>query len=291
LTFTLFGWTQQLPPIYFNHVYLYMDKPTLDDLIASSFLEKEFSAFQKQTTQRDGGAWSYTGVYCLGQGTYLEFMPGASKDEPPKKGVETLGSVGIGMWIDHLDQLALVRDNAAKHVSGKSEIHEQRVFQNGHDVHAFDAIEFDYPKVPSVLTQSFVMAIYPIPDSHPPTESADKGKGIARESRYTQFYAPEKLFRGVTRISLTVNSAEGNRLAEQFAAYGYMLRNEGDRKIASGPDFELQLVPAAADTPRKIAIGMKLNRAKEGPQVVKIGSTSELRFDADSAVWYFPSHW
>ena len=82
-----------------------------------------------------------------------------------------------------------------------------------------------------------------------------------------------------------------DRLVEEFAAFGYAIHAVSNGKIATGPDFELDMVSAPRGTPRKLKIWMKLNRAGEGPRVLKIGETSELRLDGDSAILYFPKEW
>jgi hypothetical protein len=69
------AFSQQLPPVYFNHFFMFMDPDTLNDLMASPFLNKEFSAFDKTTMHQDGGKLSYTGIYLDGRATYLEFLP------------------------------------------------------------------------------------------------------------------------------------------------------------------------------------------------------------------------
>jgi hypothetical protein len=121
LAFIPAAWGQQLPPVYFNHASLTLDKATLDDLAASPFLRDEFKLLE-QTTQRDGGKWSYTGMYVLGRGTYLEFLPAAVEGQPPVQGTDPLGSVGFGMWIDDRSQLPLIRDRIAGRTHLKSEI-------------------------------------------------------------------------------------------------------------------------------------------------------------------------
>jgi hypothetical protein len=292
LPFIPVAWGQQLPPVYFNHVPIFVDQTTLNDLMASSFLLEEFSAFQKKTTQRDGGKWSYTGVYVFGQGTYLEFLPAAAEGEARKQGTAPLGTVAFGMWIDERNQLSLIRDSLAKRTPGKPEIQVQRIFQDGKDLKWFDVTAADFPEDNSVRTSSFVMAMYGgeelkqrVPDLKPEED------GTTREKRYLRTYSAGKLLRGITRITLTVNQAEKDRLVQEFASFGYSIHDDANTKIAAGPEFELVTILVPNGAPRKLAISMKLNRSKDGPQILMIGNTSELRFDGDSAVWYFPRYW
>jgi hypothetical protein len=62
------------PPVYFNHITIFLSPQTYAAILQSPFLRDEFSAFQERTVQRDGGAWSYTGIFISGQHTYLELF-------------------------------------------------------------------------------------------------------------------------------------------------------------------------------------------------------------------------
>jgi hypothetical protein len=282
---------QQLPPVYFNHMSMFMDQATLDNLMASPFLNTDFSAFDKITMQRDGGKWSYTGIYLTGRATYLEFLPGTPKGEPPKNEMSPLGTVALGMWIDQRSQLPRLRDKLAEKSHSHPDIKPEKEFHAGHDLTWFDALVPGFPDEESVRADAWIMAVYPAylkqryPDLKPEQDGTDRQKQLAR------YYSANKLFRAITRVTLTVNQAEQDRLALEFAAYGYVIRTDGAKKIATGPEFELEMIPVPQDSPRKLAISLQLNRAKEGPQIIKIGDTSELRFHGDSAIWYFPKPW
>jgi hypothetical protein len=278
---------QQLPPVFLNHVPMFFDQATLDDLANSAFL-RDFSAFGKATTQRDGGKWSYTGAYVLGKETYVEFLPVGTVVAPGEEGMLP-GTVAFGMWIDNREQLPLVCDSLKTDTKGVCEVAMQK---DGQDLKWYDQARAKYPPNPSFRTRSFVMAIYGgedlkkrFPDLKPDED------GTTREKALKRIYAPGKLLHAITGVRLTVNSVERERLSQEFRAYGYEIRKEGDKTIASGREFELVMVPDAADGSRQVAISMKLNRAKDGPQAVKIGETSEMRFNGDSAVWYFPKYW
>jgi Family of unknown function (DUF5829) len=279
---------QQLPPVYLNHLPMYFDQATLDDLTDSAFLKDEFSAFAKATTQANGGKWTYTGVYAIGSATYFEFFPGGVMGLPGEPLFPT-GHVTFGLWIDNREQLPLICDSLNKNTKGVCEI---EVEKDGKDLKWYDAARAKYPPNPSVRTLPFVMALYGGEDLKKrfPDLKPDEA-GTTREQSLKRVYAPDKLFRGITGVRLTVNSLERERLSREFQAFGYNVRNEGNQTLASGHDFGLVMVPAGADGSRHIAVSMKLNRAKDGPQTVQIGKTSEMRFDGDSAVWYFPKYW
>jgi hypothetical protein len=279
---------QQLPTVYFNHAPMFFDQATLDDLSNSAFLKDEFSTFAKATIQRDGGKWSYTGVYIFGSATYFEFFPGGTVGLPGEPVFPT-GQVTFAMWIDDREQLPMVCDSLKAHTNGVCELALQK---DGKDLNWYDALRAKYSPDPSVRAFSWLMALYGgddlkkrVPDLKPDEDGTTREKSLKRP------YAPNKLFRGITGVRLTVNRLERERLSQEFKAYAYQIREEGDKTIAAGHDFELIMVPAAANGSRQIAISMKLNRRKDGPQTVRIGKTSEMRFNGDSAVWYFPKYW
>jgi Family of unknown function (DUF5829) len=248
---------QSLPPVYFNHAAMFMDKATIDDLTASPFLKEEFSGFENQTVQRDGGTWSYTGVYISGSGTYLEFIPGTTKGETPRRGLAPVGTIGFGMWIDQRERLPLIRDQLATHTPGTPKIRVQKRFVDGRDVTWFDATEADFPDDNASNAGSWVMAVYSdyLRQRYPDLTSEEDG--TTREKQYKRRYVASRLLKEVTRFSMTVNNVEEDQLAKEFAAYGYTIRAERGKKIAVRQGFELVMEPAPPDSPRKLAIEMK----------------------------------
>jgi hypothetical protein len=91
------AWGQNLPPVYFNHAAMFMDKAVLDDVASSAFLKEEFSSFDSKTIQRDGGKWSYTATFIHGTGTYFEFLPASGKGVASTQSAPPVGAVSLGM--------------------------------------------------------------------------------------------------------------------------------------------------------------------------------------------------
>jgi hypothetical protein len=52
------------------------------------------------------------------------------------------------------------------------------------------------------------------------------------------------LLHDITRVAVALNKAEEDRLAQEFACYGYAIHKEGNKKIAVGPEFELDMISA-----------------------------------------------
>ena len=143
----------------------------------------------------------------------------------------------------------------------------------------------------NVRAKTWVAALYPdylrqrYPDIKPEQE------GTTREKLEARNYVPERLMNDITRFTFTVNKTETDQLMQEFRAYGYAIHKDGEKQIAKGPEIEFVLVNAEPRSGRKVAVDMKLNRAKTGDQVYRFGTGSELRLKGDTATWYFPAGW
>src|SRR4051794_25989746 len=56
-----------LPPVYFDHLLIVVNRPTYQALSAAPFLRQEFSNFYERTTYTNSGKSSYTGLYVMGR--------------------------------------------------------------------------------------------------------------------------------------------------------------------------------------------------------------------------------
>jgi Family of unknown function (DUF5829) len=101
---------QTLPPVYFNHITIFLSPETYAAVLQCPFLRDGFSAFREHTVQRDGGAWSYTGIFISGQHTYLELFKAG---QFPNLGTTIRGQIVFNMWIDDRTLLPLFRDRLA----------------------------------------------------------------------------------------------------------------------------------------------------------------------------------
>ena len=80
--------TPAQPLVELNHVYVTLQKDTIDSIAKSAFISEQFSMFEQKTTKTVSESW--TGTYLMGWRGYLElFAPGGSEGL-------TDGSSGIG---------------------------------------------------------------------------------------------------------------------------------------------------------------------------------------------------
>jgi hypothetical protein len=85
---------------------------------------------------------------------------------------------------------------------------------------------------------------------------------------------------------VTVGTTEREELLRWFRAYGYSIREDGEKRIATGPEFTLTMLPEPASGIRTASIEMSLNREKTGERTYKIGD-AELKFKKDRATLTF----
>ena len=82
------GQTPGQPSVELNHVYVTLQKDTIDSIAKSAFISEQFSMFEQKTTKTVSESW--TGTYLMGWRGYLElFAAGGSEGL-------TDGSSGIG---------------------------------------------------------------------------------------------------------------------------------------------------------------------------------------------------
>jgi hypothetical protein len=278
-----------LPPVYFNHVTIYVD-PAVYTEIASATVLNELAGFNESTTQRDGGKWSYTAFYIRGLHTYLEFMK-AGNYPTRSIGRAPAGDLSFCMWVDDRLKLPLVRDSLATRTHTDPKISINKIFIGGRDIAWFDSVSATDPADASDHARTYVMSLYPDYLRQRYRDLKPEEDGTTREKRSDLPYVPSRLLHDITRFTLTVNSLEEDQLLKELEAYGYTLRADGAKRIASGPEIEFVLIPSTGDSLRKFAIDLELNRPKSGQRLYRLGNGSELEFSGKKATWYLPAGW
>jgi hypothetical protein len=261
---------QTLPPVYFNHITIFLSQETYAAVLQSPFLRDEFSAFQERTVQRDGGAWSYTGIFISGQHTYLEFFKAG---QFPHLGTTIPGQIVFNMWIDDRTLLPLFRDRLATEGS-PTHIDTGRNAQNQP---MYDVVKSEGGPAsdfgPGMRVDTEIKGYYP--------------DGITRGKRLEKVYLPERYLHDVTGFTLTANEDERKRLIQEFRAYGYNIKADGANQVVSGPEVTFTLVPAKPNTPRTLTIDLSMNRATTSEQTFKFDDGGELRVRGSAGRWVF----
>jgi hypothetical protein len=249
------------PPVYLEHVIMRLPVATVAAMRQSNFLKTDFSVFEERTTQRDGGARSDTRLHLRGQHTYLEiFEPGANG---PNGASLAAGNVSFGMWVDVRAQLPAIRDRLISETGFAGEI---TTALNSQGNPSFDGVE-GQPLETGAVFRSWVLSVYP--------------NGNTREKQHASQYAPDRLFHDVTGITAAGSESERAVLLKEFRAYGYQIRKDGEKQVATGPDVTFTLIPSAS---RTLTIHLALNREHDG--VYPLGA-SELKLHGRTGEWVF----
>ncbi len=267
---TLFA--EGLPPVYFNHVTIFIPPAAYAALLQSAFLRNEFSGFQEHTVQRDGGKWSYTGIYIFGQHTYLEFFK-AGEDQP-RFGTTIAGQVVFNMWIDDRSQLPRFKERLAAEQRATLLIETARDVQNQP---MYDTVvskggpASDFG--PGMSIDTHLKGYYP--------------DGITREKRLEGRFLAQRQLYDITGFTLTVDESERNRLIKQFRAYSYDIRADGAKQVVSGPGITFTLVAAKSHEPRTLTIDFSMNRTTTSEETYKLDNGGEIRIQGSVGRWAF----
>jgi hypothetical protein len=261
---------QTLPSVYFNHITIFLSPETYAAILQSPFLRDEFSAFQEKAVQRDGGAWSYTGIFIWGQHTYLELF----KAGPfPHLGTTVPGQVVFNMWIDDRNLLPLFRDRLAAETGSRLHID---IARNSQNQPSYDMVKSEGGPAsdfgPGLRVDTEIKGYYP--------------DGITREKR--SGYLPARYLYDVTGFTLTTNEAERNRLIREFRAYSYDIGTaEGEKQIVSGPGITFALVLTKPGAPRTLTIDFSMNNTRTTEQMYKFTDGAQLKIQGSTAQWVF----
>lgn len=252
---------EALPPVYFNHATIFVSPSAYAVLQQAGFLRNEFSGFKEQTIQRDGGKWSYTGIYIFGEHTYLEFFK-AGKDQP-RFGTTIAGQLVFNMWIDDRNRLPHFKDRLAAESGAGLLIDTARNAQNQpmyDTVVTEDGLASDFG--PGMRVDTHLKGYYP--------------DGITREKRLDGMFLAQRQLHDITSFTLTVDEPERNRLLQQFRAYSYNMSSDGAKQAVSGPGITFTLIPAKPGAPRTLLIEFSVNRTSKGEEMYKLGESGEI---------------
>jgi len=178
----------------------------------------------RRLTEQVNGVTELRGLSIAGRQTYLEI---------PMTGSEPVGSLFFRMWVDNRAQLPLIRDRLAAETHRKAEITVLKTFE-GNPVNRFDTARADLPEDGSIRASSTVIAVYEDFLKHRFPDLKPEEDGTTREKQYARYYSADHLLRDITRIAITVNGDERDRLVGEFAAFGYAIQAVGNGRSPRG---------------------------------------------------------
>jgi hypothetical protein len=262
---------QEVPPVYFNHVTIFLPADAYAALLESQFLRNGFSAFTEQTVTTE--TRSYTGIYLRGKHTYLELFKASADLRPCGTVMRPVGQIVFNMWIDHVPLLPSFKDRLAKELGSGMQIDTVRAPDHAPRYDYVSRTGDQCASLPGGSVDTVVKGYYP--------------DGRTREKALEGRFLADRLLQDVTAFTVTVNDAERKQLLQEFRAYAYAIRSDGKKRVAVGPEVSFTLVPEMPKIPRSLIVDLSLSRETTSEQSYKFGDVSELRLQGNTARWVF----
>jgi hypothetical protein len=284
--------------VLLNHVYLTIEPNTYNAIVNSEFIKTTFAGGGERTVTSNT---SWTGLYLLGQETYLEFYNPDKNRQNPDKYTQSVGSAGVIWGIEQEGGSAAWFHAAQRTDSAFASTTATILFPRKIGASATWAKLSSAPDS-SIPWAYFTRTNYDNQSERPfaswaieyhrkylKTANPDckpEEDGITRRQYLMRQYAPTKLLQNITSVCIALDSVETRRFVRELKAGGYALR-EGKREIkADAQGFHFRIVHATESRKGIIEIRMKLNRSMPH-QVYTFGENSTLMLDAEEAVWTF----
>ena len=246
--------------VYLNHLLVFVDRETYGAIAASGFLNEHFACSEERTTYDQATGMSWTGRYYYGRQTYFEFMnPDKTSWAPCDAlafGVESEG--GTKALARRLEK-GLGRE--VKHYSRNRRYQEM-------DIPWFWTVEI--PRKDDARLISWVMEYDPgfldnwAPELPPETAAAEpvgtepvgtEPAGITRIAFLTRYRSaigddlPNRLFRDITSVTVTLPPDEADLLEDELQIYGYIAVGSDGSESAKTGDVDLRKNGETGDEP------------------------------------------
>lgn len=256
-----------MPPVYLNHLLIFLDAETYRSIGASGFLNGHFACSEERTTHDQATDMSWTGRYYYGRETYFEFMdPGRTSWAPRDAlafGIEQEG--GSEELADRLER-ALKRD--ITRFKRKRRYRDQ-------DIPWFWTV--DIPRKEDARLISWVMEYDPgflgrwapdLPPGNPGTGTA----GIDRSGFLTRYRSAigddltDRLFRDISSVTVTLPPDEADLLEAELEVYGYVATKMAS-PVERSADDTARLGPGTDDDAGTESSGIAKRAFFRGPDL------------------------
>ncbi|MDE2824932.1 MAG: DUF5829 family protein [Gemmatimonadota bacterium] len=212
-----------MPPVYLNHLLIFLDAETYRSIGASGFLNGHFACSEERTTHDQATDMSWTGRYYYGHETYFEFM------DPDRTSWAPRDAIAFG----------IEREGGSEDLAGRLEralkrditrFKRKRRYRD-QDIPWFWTV--DIPRKEDARLISWVMEYDPgfldrwAPDLPPGMPRAGTDR-IARSGFLTRYRSaigddlPGRLFRDITSVTVTLPPHEADLLEAELGVYGYV---------------------------------------------------------------------
>jgi hypothetical protein len=225
-----------MPPIYLNHLLIFVDMDTYRAIANSDFLEHQFAWFEERTTHDEATSMSWTGCYYYGRHTYFEFMNPEATSWAPRD--------GMAFGVDEAQQSPLIENMLRVHGHQQVRRYSRSRKYNNLDIPWFWAVEIPRPDTHHLIT--WIMAYRPEfliqwePDLPPTPTSITRDQILTRyRTRVGAIDSSSRLFQDITSVTLSLPHEEASLLIHELTVYDYeAVESEGQIKYI-GPDVDL----------------------------------------------------
>ncbi|MEO6348002.1 MAG: DUF5829 family protein [Aquaticitalea sp.] len=271
------GYSQELPPVFLNHVYLVLDQQTYQDIHNSDFMINDFGFFEERTTNSNNGK-SWSGIYFYGKQTYIEFFmegisPQFNKGESAIGfGVEVAGSLDI--YNSRLKEI--FGDRVDKELVTKK--------LNNEDIPWFFASGVDYGDEQTFFDwlmeyeKNYLKNVY--------TNLKVEEDGISRQQNLSRMFDSKRLFKNIKEVTIALDQKERERLIQELEVFNYKIVGKKNKMVAIGPEIKFYIIDNARGNGIK-KLKIELNRRISQKRTLKFGSASVLTLQGRTAFWTF----
>lgn len=247
-------------PVYLNHLLVFVDRDTYRALSASGFLNEHFACSEERTTHDQATGMSWTGRYYYGRHTYFEFMNPDRTSWAPRDGLAfSIESEGGSVTLAR--RLEQGTDREVRRYKRNRRYRDQ-------DIPWFWSVEI--PRRDDDRLISWVMEYDPgflgrWAPGLPPETANVAGTDITRSAFLTRYRAaigddlPNRLFRDITSVTVSLPPDEADRLEAELGVYGYVAAGTDGSGSAKTGDAELRKNDEIGDAPTA-SLGQKTFR-------------------------------
>ena len=272
------------PEVELNHVYVTLQKDTIDAMAKSAFISEQFSMFEQDTIKTVSESW--TGTYLMGWRAYLEiFAPGGYEGL-------TEGSSGIGFSASKLGSGGAAKAKLDS-LTGEKTLSDLSKWLEGNDRIPW----FDNIRLQSLDKGAFNAWLMDFRTDYLKYRKIKLTKGglFDRHSYNAYRYGTpdkkkafeSKLFDDLLEVHLELSAAEGASFNRFVKALGYSASEDrGKRSFRAGTfTFFVSTLPNPAYRIRKVVC--TLRETVEPRSEYKFGPDARLTVEGRTAVWMF----
>ena len=286
MVFAVLLWAQTpgQPSVELNHVYVTLQKDTIDSIAKSAFISEQFSMFEQKTTKTVSESW--TGTYLMGWRGYLElFAAGGSEGL-------TDGSSGIGFSASRLGSGGAIKRKLDSLPGEKTLSDLSRKVEGKDSIPWFDSI-----RLQSLDKDAFSTWLMDFRSDYIKFRKIELTKdGLFdrhgyNASRYTTSEQKKafqsRLFNDLSEVYLELDASESVSFDGFVTALGYSVSEDRGKQGYHAGTFTFFVSTLPNPTYRVRKVVCTLTRAVEPRAEYRFGPDARLIVEGHTAIWIF----